>query len=216
LLAFFVGNDVMNNSYALEGNPESPYFVVRDGRLSEDPVIPERRRRTLRYAFAYASRYSRLFDRRSGSSNAGPRRDACTIDCRPTKSSGGCARACIDPGRRKLGRRLAGHRGADTHHARRRASHDSQFLLATFSSTVVVYPDPGSAAGSSSWRGLPIRSEPPPRPACRRRADPSLGLTEPMQQHAEAHRCFLHRFRQHRAPGPAIGTSTVMMVVGTT
>jgi hypothetical protein len=33
LLAFLVGNDVRNNSFALEGDPNRPYYVIRNGQL---------------------------------------------------------------------------------------------------------------------------------------------------------------------------------------
>ena len=36
LLAFFTGNDIANNSAALDGHPERPYFELRDGELMLD------------------------------------------------------------------------------------------------------------------------------------------------------------------------------------
>lgn len=36
LLAFTTGNDVRNNSFALEGNRDKPYFALQDGKLSLD------------------------------------------------------------------------------------------------------------------------------------------------------------------------------------
>lgn len=197
LLAFFIGNDVMNNSYALEGNPESPYFVVRDGRLSEDPVIPERRRRTLRYAFAYASRYSRLFDLAQRLRQRWPATRR-THDRLPTDEvewglRAGVYRPPADENWEDAWQVTEALIRAMHDDAR---SHDSRFLLATFSSAVVVYPDPGQRR-----RLLELaRIADPLYPG--RRLDrlavgeqiPSLGLTEPMLQHAEAHRCFLHGF----------------------
>ena len=42
LLAFYVGNDVRNNSRILEGSPHRPYFELRDGVLVLDDRFKER------------------------------------------------------------------------------------------------------------------------------------------------------------------------------
>ena len=192
----------MNNSYALEGNPESPYFVVRDGRLSEDPVIPERRRRTLRYAFAYASRYSRLFDLAQRLKQRWPttRRmhDRLPTDEVEWGLRAGVYRPPADEnweGAWQVTEALIRTMRDDAR------SHDSRFLLATFSSAVVVYPDPGERSRLSSWRDR--RSLYPSRRLDR------LAVGEEICRwidRANAAACrgssvFSPRFRQHRARG---------------
>ena len=42
VLAFLTGNDVRNNSRGLDGDPDRPYFVERDGRLVPDEGFRER------------------------------------------------------------------------------------------------------------------------------------------------------------------------------
>jgi hypothetical protein len=42
LLAFYTGNDIRNNSRALERSPYRPYFVLRDGRLVLDSSFSRR------------------------------------------------------------------------------------------------------------------------------------------------------------------------------
>ncbi len=42
LMAFYPGNDVRNNSYDLERNPDKPYFVMEDGRMRLDQGYKER------------------------------------------------------------------------------------------------------------------------------------------------------------------------------
>jgi hypothetical protein len=60
LLAFFLGNDVQNNAFALEQNSEYPYFVQQDDRLVPDPDFPQHRNFAARYTFAYGSKHLRL------------------------------------------------------------------------------------------------------------------------------------------------------------
>jgi hypothetical protein len=197
LLAFFIGNDIRNNSFALEGNPESPYFTVNDGRLSEEPMIPARRRRTLRYAFAHASRYVRLSDvfqrlkQRWNVSRHEP--EVLPADEIERGLRVGVYRPPIDEdwtnawGVTELLIRAM----RDEVHAR-----GAKFVLATFSSAVLVHPD-----SRERTRLLGLAQIPDPLYASRRLGElaageriASMSLTESLQEHVAYHRCFLHGF----------------------
>ena len=62
LLAFFTSNDIQNNAYALERNPEYPYFVYQANELVLDEAYPAKKHLRLRQWLGYGSRYLRLLE----------------------------------------------------------------------------------------------------------------------------------------------------------
>jgi hypothetical protein len=80
-------------------------------------------------------------------------------------------------------------------HAETRA-HQSKFLLMTFSSAIVVYPDLRERMRLLDvWRiSDPLYPSRRLEQVAESDGFPSLALTIPMQRHVDAHGCFLHGF----------------------
>jgi len=215
LLAFFPGNDVRNNSRALERENARPFFVLRDGALAlddsfaTDPSFVASRQAGLRRAALYDLRLYQLLRRaRAGKLEArhnAPIAVALADGAKrvPSLAEPGLdknvLRAPVDAAWRDAWAvteelLVAMHREASARGAR--------FVVAVLSTAGAVYPDPAMRRRYAEFLGVGdlLYPERRLRELGERRGIEVVTLTEDMQRHADATGRHLHGFANAR-PG---------------
>jgi hypothetical protein len=213
LLAFFPGNDVRNNSRALEREKERPFFLLRDGALvlddsfTADASWVESREIGRRRAPLHDVRLYQLL-RKVRAGNLELRHNAPI------------AAAVADGGKPSLS--LA-EPGLDENVLREPAdaawrdawavtealmvamqgetsAHGARFVVAVLSNAGAVYPDPAVRRRYAEFLGVNdlLYPERRLRELGERRAIEVVTLTEDMQRHADATRTYLHGFANTR------------------
>lgn len=199
LLAFFTGNDVLNNSAALDRHPDRPYFVIRDGALVLDSSNLETIRfkakkawgdvkhglynalRTLQVArqaykrakSAWKNRETTIAQQLGAGLNGG-------VYLEPGDGPWAGAWAVSEEMIRALNRKVR-DKGAD-------------FWLVTLTNPPQVHPDPGVRRRYAEALGARDLDYPDRRLAGLARAEgiPALSLVEPLRAYAEAQKVRLH------------------------
>lgn len=211
LLAFFTGNDLRNNSRALNGEAGVPYFVLKDGRLVEDDSFREHLAavdtggpaRSIRSLLASARNHLRLLQLAT-----------------QARAAFGRHRASLrEPGAVETRAATGGEPGVDNEiyapprDARWREAWDvtealiaamrdevrargKQFLLATLSTGIQVHPDSAVRRAFSVRLGIQDLYYPDRRLAAvaAREGIPAVTLAPEMAAWAEANGAFLHGF----------------------
>ena len=197
MLAFFTGNDVANNSRALDGHPDRPYFVLRDGALVvDDGNLRSARFRTkktwsdLKHALHNASRTLQVarqaYRRVRGGSAAG----GDVLDQLGAGLGAELYREPTGPWREawRVSEALIAHMRDAA------AARDADFWLVTLTNPIQVYPD--ASVRDTRRRALGVESLDYPD---RRLAEfaavrgiPAITLVETLRHYAEANAARLH------------------------
>jgi hypothetical protein len=218
LLAFFPGNDVRNNSRALENLKDHPYFSVQDGRLvldasfRDDPEFRNRRRVTALRAPLHRLRLYQVVRRvRAGDlskhthSHNAPIAAALAAgeEARPALVESGLDenvfRAPSDPAWREAWEITDKLVVAVSEETR---AHRARFLLVVLSTPGTVYPDPRMRARYAARLRVDTLFYPEERlhRLGAQHGFETLALGPEMQRRAEATRVFLHGFK-NTTPG---------------
>ncbi|HEV2176117.1 MAG TPA: SGNH/GDSL hydrolase family protein [Terriglobia bacterium] len=201
LLAFFTGNDVQNNSRALQKDPYRPYFVLDGDKLTLDdsflraPGFKSRMSPTRRF-LSSAVTHSRLLqiatlaiESRSESQQA----DELGLD-------DAIYRPPTDP---KWQEAWQITEDLVVQMRNEVASHGAKFLVVTLSNGIQVDPDPAVREQYAKRLGVDNLFYPDFRvkALAEREGIPVLTLAPAFQQYAEQHHTYLHGFRQDPGRG---------------
>lgn len=211
LLAFFTGNDIRNNSRALNGEAGVPYFVLKDGALVEDESFRERLAsanaggpsRSMRLMLASARNHLRLLQLATqarvalGHYGAGPPGARAVEKREETGEEPGVDNEIYAPPRDDRWRDAWNVTEAlitamrDEVRARGR-----QFWLVTLSTGIQVHPDPAVRRAFAERRGIQDLFYPDRRLAslASREGIPAVTLAPEMSAWAETNGVFLHGF----------------------
>ena len=211
LLAFFPGNDVRNNSKALEGE-KRPYFSLKDGKLlldaafRDDPQFKEKQHIARQRAHLQELRLYQLLRRVRAGSIAQHAHNA------PAAAAIAAGAALTEPGldeqvfheprdaRWRDAWELTDHLVAAV--SEETKSHGARFVLAVVSTPGSVYPDPGMR--SRYAKSLGVNSLFYPEERLQRLGEAAgfevLTLAPPMQKRADATKVYFHGFSNTR-PG---------------
>lgn len=209
LLAFFPGNDVRNNSKALERDLQRPFFALRDGRLELDDSFRDspRFRQSLRSMEHFtALRDLRLYElaRKVRSADLGVRHNSPIALA--LAEGRGQVPSLTEPGLDENALRPpadAAWREAWEITDRLIVVMDkevraggAQFLLAVLSTPAAVYPDPALRKRYAQYMGLDDLFYPQTRllQLAQLNGIDAVGLGPEMQRHADATGSFLHGF----------------------
>ncbi len=202
LLAFLPGNDVRNNSRALEKDPLRPYFVFRDGRLELDNAFQskfggltnDQRAVVDRKRFKWSDRlilvqlWNRIVLLRKEKAKPPPA---------PQVIEAGLDEKVFRPPPDadwaeswRVTEALLGLMGEEVR------SHGARFLVVTLTSGVQVLPDRAEREREMAEFGASAPDYPDRRvaEACRERGIPVLMLVRGMREYAERNRVYLHGF----------------------
>lgn len=206
VLAFVTGNDVRNNSRALEGDPDRPYFVERGGRLVLDEGFRARHpppwRLRLRDAAAAVVNEVRLLQLLKAA--AGAARSPVAADGGGRGGEAGLDDAVYAPPRTpewdsawRVTEALLGEMADEVR------QHGARLLVATLSNPSQVHPDPAARAAYARRLGVEDLSYPDRRvaAACGRLGVPVLTLAPPLAAHAGRSCEFLHGFGDRPGSG---------------
>ena len=211
LLAFFPGNDVRNNSKALEGE-KRPYFSLKDGKLlldaafRDDPQFKEKQHIARQRAWLQELRLYQLLRRVRAGSIAQHAHNA------PAAAAIAAGAPLTEPGldeqvfheprdaRWRDAWELTDHLVAAV--SEETKSHGARFVLAVVSTPGSVYPDPGMR--SRYAKSLGVNSLFYPEERLQRLGEAAgfevLTLAPPMQKRADATKVYFHGFSNTR-PG---------------
>ncbi len=230
LLAFFPGNDVRNNSKALEREKLRPFFVLRDGELELDDSF----RRSPRFRERADTRLPALQDlrlyqlvRSVRAADPGPHRHNSPIAAALADGAEG-APMLMEPGLDENVLRPPAHpewreawaitdKLIAAVHAEVRAR-GTRFLLAVLSTPAIVYPDRGLRERYAEALGAGGLLYPEDRLAhlAQQQGFDLLALAPAMQRHADATGEFLHGlpngkpgFGHWNAKGHALAASLI-------
>lgn len=218
LLAFFSGNDVRNNSAALNHDPAIPYFVYKGDRLVLDESYRTTlaslrlspRQRTLRGFAAGLRNNSRVLQVMDQARVGLRRREAVTaVDMASAES------AVIKGGEVGLDNAVYSEptdetwkdawrvtEGLIAEMAKEVRAHGASFWVVTLSTGIQVHPD--TAVRESFMKRLGVKDLLYPdmrvRALCERENIPVITLAPAMAKYAQSHKVFLHGF-----PNAAIG-----------
>lgn len=221
VLAFFTGNDVLNNSRALDRHPDRPFFVIRDGALVLDTSNLETFRFKVKKAWSDMKHglYNRLRTLQVArqaykrAKSAWKNRDVTTarqlgaglngaVYLAPGDGPWAGAWAVTEELIRAMNRRVR-DRGAD-------------FWLLTLTNPPQVYPDSGVRGRIAAALGADGLDYPDRRLGQLARAEdiPAVSLLEPLRAYADGGQVRLHGGRAsagghwnragHRAGGEAL------------
>lgn len=199
LLAFFTGNDVWNNSRALDGHADRPYYVLVDGALVLDDSGPGSFRflakktwadvkhtlyNVLRTVQVGRQAYKRIKSRLR-------HRDATVAD---QLASGLDSTVYLPPADRVWREAWAVTEEMIRELARRARSHGADFRLVTLSNPIQVYPDAALRDRLATALGTDDLLYPDRRLARLAGAEgiPVVTLAETLRAHAEATGVHLH------------------------
>ena len=212
LLAFFPGNDVRNNSRALEREAERPFFVLRDGALVLDDSFTanaswvESREIGRRREPLYGVRLYQLM-RKVRSGNLELRHNApiavAMADGRPVASlaePGLDENVLREPADAAWRDAWAVTEALMAAMQRETSAHDARFVVAVLSNAGAVYPDPAVRRRYAEFLGVDdlLYPERRLRELGERRDIEVVTLTEDMQRYADATRTYLHGFANTR------------------
>ena len=233
LLAFVTGNDVRNNSRELEGDPDRPYFVERDGRLVLDESFRARHpppwRLRLREAASELLNRVRLLQLLKAAAVAAGAPAGSAPRTAVGDGSPGLDDDVYGPPRtpqwEAAWRVTEGLLGLLADEVRARGS---RLLVVTLSNPEQVHPDDAAREAFTRVRGLDDLFYPDRRiaAACERLRLPALALAPPLLDLARRTGEFLHGFgdrrgdghwnaRGHRVAGELIAAELCSAVAGT-
>ncbi len=210
LLAFFSGNDLVDNVRALKDDAKKPYLVERNGAWSEDTSFREsaafkrQNSAVMRglYAVAQRSRLAQLLYAVYLKASAGPQGEPVPAD---TGAEPGLNDTIY---KSPTEDRLWMEAWMTTQHlfgmiADQSRMHDAGLAVMTVTNSIQVHPDPRARAAFAAKLGVPDLLEPDRQVAAWGKANdiPVLALAEPLGKIAEARRVGLHGF----APGQYAG-----------
>ncbi len=211
LLAFFSGNDVRNNSRALNRGEQAPYFVLKDGRLVLDDSFRENlaslkaggAARSLRSLLAAARNHLRLLqlftqarvavERRGDNLREAGSRGAGTV----AGEEPGIDDEVFSPPRDERWRDAWSVTEAlIVEMSNEVRAHGRQFRVVTLSTGIQVYPEPAVRRRFAEHVGSADLFYPDRRVAalCARERIPVITLAPAMAEWAEANGTFLHGF----------------------
>ena len=215
LLAFFPGNDVRNNSRALEHENVRPFYVLRDGRLvldssfTADALFVESRQAGPRRALLQDLRLYQLY-RKARAGKIEVRHNAPIAVA--LADGGGRVPSLAEPGLDENVLREppdAAWRDAWAvteallvAMQQETSAHGARFVVAVLSTAGAVYPDPAVRRRYAEFLGVDdlLYPERRLRALGERRGIEVVTLTEDMQRRAEATHTYLHGFANGR-PG---------------
>jgi hypothetical protein len=213
LLAFFPGNDVRNNSRALEREKERPFFVLRDGALVLDDSFTadaswlDSRETGRRRAPLHHLRLYQLM-RKVRAGNLEPRHNtpiaaAVADGGKPTLSlseRGLDENVLREPTDAAWREAWAVTEALVVAMQRESGAHGARFVVAVLSNAGAVYPDPAVRRRYAEFLGVNdlLYPERRLRELGERRGIEVVTLTEDMQRHADATRTYLHGFANTR------------------
>ncbi len=207
LLAFFAGNDVRNNSRALNRDPRIPYFVRQDGRL----VLDDSYRKSLRLAHvgAAGSEVRAAFAALRNHLRVLQVMSEARVRLRHRLSgelADGPAQADVEPGVDAAA--FAPPEDSDWEEAWRvteallasmrdeARAHGAGFWIVTVSAGIQVHPDPAFRRAVAKRLGTPDLLYPERRVLAfaERERIPVIPLARPLAEYAAMHRTYLHGF----------------------
>lgn len=205
VLAFFTGNDLRNNTVALEGDQCRPFFVLRDGGIVLGGPFVDSAWFRFQCMMRFESRHSRVIgllsharvlirDRlRTRKARAHP-----ALQGRELGISEAIYHAPADAEWRDAWQVTEDQIGL-MH--REVASHHVPFLLVTLTNGIQVYPDAAVRAAYMRHLGVSdlFYADRRLQALGEREGFPVLSLGEPMQRWADQHHEFLHGFRNTQA-----------------
>jgi hypothetical protein len=203
LLAFFSGNDVRNNSAALNHNPAVPYFVYKGDGLALDEsyraelaslrLSPSQR--TLRSFAAVLRNQSRVLQVVNEARIGFHLRDAAqAVDKR---GEAGLDNAVYsEPQDKNWKEAWQVTEGLIAEMANEVRSHGARFWVVTLSTGIQVYPDPAVREAFMKQLGVKDLLYPDMRvrALCERENIPVITLAPVMANYAQTHKAFLHGF----------------------
>ncbi|HEV3471318.1 MAG TPA: SGNH/GDSL hydrolase family protein [Pyrinomonadaceae bacterium] len=221
LLAVTTNNDLIDNTRALKGTDEIPYFVLRDGRLTlddsfrRDPAfrwrqsLPSRAGRWLRERLRFvqaihqghAAVKSALAARRERAAQASKAEPAAAQGGAeppsPTPAEPGVANMIYDEPSEEVWRgawRVTEALVAEMH--REVSSRGARFLVVTLSNPIQAHPDAAAREAFARRLGVPDLFYPERRFQAlgEREGFPVFNLAPYLQLYAEQHKVFLHGF----------------------
>lgn len=221
LLAFFTGNDVRNNSKALNRDPAVPYFAYRGDRLALDDSFHQALRsmklgphaRAFSDFMASVRNHSRLLQLWSEARVALARR--ATVEAAGSEDMASSENSAARGGELGLDNAVYSEPGDATWREAWRVTegliaamrdevraHGARFQVATLSTGIQVHPDAAVRAAFLKRLGI---SEPfyPDRRIesfCRREDIPVVTLAPELAAWAQAHHAYLHGFK-NAVPG---------------
>jgi hypothetical protein len=199
LLAFFIGNDVHNNLYALEENPEFPYFVYDGDRLVLADGFPAGRWYYPRLLVGYGSKYLRLCQlaRMLKVRLQSMRGETASSEFWLADEEAGLDSATYQtPNQREWQDAWRVTEGLLRTMRDETMSSGADFVLATFSSAISVHPDPNVRKRYLERVGIQDFLYPTRRLEELAAAEhiPIVSLTPQLQAYAKQNQVFLHGF----------------------
>jgi hypothetical protein len=199
VLAFLTGNDVRNNSRELDGNPDWPYFVERDGRLVLDETFrgrfPSPLGLRLRDAAAAVVNEVRLLQLLKAAVDT-VRHPAAAGGEGPGAEPGLDDAVYAPPRTPAWESAWRVTEGVLALIADEVRQHGARLLVATLSNPSQVHPDPGVRAAHARALGVEdlFYADRRVEDACARLGVPSLMLAPALLEHAGRTGEFLHGF----------------------
>jgi hypothetical protein len=212
LLAFFPGNDVRNNSKALEGESGRAYFSLKDGKLfldaafRDDPQFKEKQRISEHRAWLQESRIYQLMRRVKAGNVAAHFHNA------PVAAAAAAGEKLTEPGLdEQVFREPADAKWRDAWEITDRlvlaakeetTAHHARFVLAVLSTPGTVFPNPQMRARYAASLGVTSLFYPEQRlqRLGRDHGFDVLALAPAMQSEADKKHVFLHGF-ENTKPG---------------
>jgi hypothetical protein len=203
VLAVFTGNDIKNNSIALEGERCRPFYLYRGGELVLGGPFIDSRLMRMRCMARFESRLrfdsgnSQLLSLANRAWLAFKQRRHKAGQTRPVGSEPGLNDAIYQaptaPVWQEAWRVTDAEIGLI---AKESADHGAGFLAVTLTNGIQVYPDPAVRRNYMEHFGLSDLFYPERRIAALGRRDhfAVLTLAQPLQAYADAHHLFLHGF----------------------
>lgn len=207
LLAFTTGNDVVNNSYALEKNPDKPYFLTSDDGLTLDESFRERpvfrRQNSLSGRFALSafshSRILQILNRVLHAPTPAPATQSGAVK---GTEAGIRSEVYLPPANAQWTEAWAVTEEALRMMRDEVRNHEAVFAVATLSNGIQVHPDPAVREAFRRSLGIDTLFYPDQRIAGlgSREGFPVLTLAPKLADAAERDLVYLHGF-SNTVPG---------------
>jgi hypothetical protein len=199
LLAFFTGNDVQNNSRALQQDPYRPYFVYQNGKLVLDDSFlraPGFRSQFNRFHLflSWAVAHSRVLQVMAAAKNYVSQKTAGGVTSTEMGLNDAVYHAPLDPVWQDAWSVTDGLLVTMNDEIKAKGA---RFLVVTLSTAIQVDPDPTAREQLEKRLGVPDLLYPDERvnQIAKREGIPVLALAPPFLQYAREHNVQLHGFR---------------------
>ncbi|MGH8012859.1 MAG: SGNH/GDSL hydrolase family protein [Candidatus Binataceae bacterium] len=195
VLAIFLGNDIRNNSVALEGDQCRPFYTYRDGELRLTGPFEQSQSFRLWCMARFDYRDGRLLGLFSNAWNIirNPQRVPSAGHPQERAINYNIYKPPADPAWKSAWRVTEGLVAQVNHEVTR---HHAMFLAITEDTGIQVWPDPRVVAKFEEKLGVPDLFYPDRRIAALGAQDgfAVLTLAPPLQKYAQRHHVFLHGF----------------------